>query len=70
MQIVKVATEREVRFYERVASITPQLLDFVPKYYGILSFRDVCVDLFLFFCHLKKMLENNDFFFFFFFFPQ
>jgi hypothetical protein len=40
-QIVKVATEREVRFYERAASVTPQLLDFVPKYYGILSFRDV-----------------------------
>jgi hypothetical protein len=41
LQIVKVATEREVRFYERVVDVTPSLLPFIPKYYGVLVFRDV-----------------------------
>ena len=45
MQIVKVASEREVRFYERVAAHSAALLSFVPHYYGILQVDGECDDL-------------------------
>jgi hypothetical protein len=38
-QVVKLASDREIRFYERVADWTPELLDFVPKYHGVLGLR-------------------------------
>jgi len=36
---VKVASDREIRFYERVSSVSPILLEFVPKYHGVLQLR-------------------------------